>query len=138
VSWILDTDVITELRKGEQANPGLLKWFRAVDDEMLFISVVVLGELRHGVEVTRLKDPQAGDTLDQWLADVTAQFDERILPIDEEVAEQWGVFGMRDPISAVDGLVAATALVHGCTVVTRHEDAYAGTDVTVLNPFDGP
>lgn len=136
MSWLLDTDVITELRKGDDANPGLMAWIRAVEDEMLFISVLVLGELRHGVEITRRRDPEAGEALDQWLADVSLQFEERILPIDEEVTEQWGVFGMRDPITPVDGLVAATALVHGCTVVTRHESSYAGTDVTVLNPFD--
>ncbi|MEQ9498089.1 MAG: type II toxin-antitoxin system VapC family toxin [Deltaproteobacteria bacterium] len=133
--FLVDTNVISELRKGERANPGVRSWFESVEDDALYLSVLVIGELRRGVERIRRRDPAAGGNLDSWLTAVTTQHEARILPVTRKVAEAWGLFGVPDPVPVVDALLAATALVHGLTVVTRNEADMARTGVDCMNPF---
>lgn len=132
--WLLDTNVVSELRKGDRANPGVRAWFAEVDDEDLFTSVLVLGEIRRGIESIRRRDAAAALAIEQWLIRMATGFGDRVLPIDARVADRWGALNVPDPIPTVDGLLAATALVHDLTLVTRNAKDVAGTGVQVLDP----
>lgn len=132
---LLDTNIVSELRKGARANTHVRAWFDAVDEDALYLSVLTLGELRRGVERVRRRDPVGASALQHWLARVREQFSERIVPVDAAIAERWGMLGVPDPIPTIDGLLAATALVHGMTMVTRNTADFAPTGVQLLNPF---
>lgn len=133
--YLLDTNVLSELRKGARAHPRVREWFGDAEEEAIFTSVLVLGELRRGVESIRHRDPAAAVALDQWLARLVDQFAERIVVIDGATANRWGMLNVPDPIPCVDGLLAATALVHGMTLVTRNTRDVERTGVATLNPF---
>ena len=134
--YMLDTNILSELRKGERAHASVRAWFDDVPDEALFTSVLVLGELRRGVESVRRRDPVAASALDQWLARMMDSFSDRIIDIDADIADRWGALNVPDPLPTVDGLLASTALVHGMTLVTRNVRDVERTGVPVLNPFD--
>jgi toxin FitB len=134
VSWLLDTNIVSELRKGERAQPGLRAWFSEADEVSLYTSVLVVGELRRGIESLRRRDIPSALALEHWLAGITGGFADRILPVDQAVAERWGRLNVPDPVPTVDGLVAATAMVHGLTLVTRNTKDVARTGVPVLDP----
>jgi len=134
VSWLIDTNVLSELRKGERANRGVRAWFAEANEDELFTSVLVLGEVRRGIESVRRRDPTAAMALDQWLARLVTTFSDRVLPIDTAVADRWGPLNVPDPISTVDGLLAATALVHDLVLVTRNTRDVARTGVRLLDP----
>jgi len=134
VSWLVDTNVLSELRKGERADQGIRAWFADARDDELFTSVLVIGELRRGVEAIRRRDVPSALALDQWLARLSASFSDRVLPVDLQVAEQWGRLNVPDPRPTVDGLLAATALVHDLVLVTRNVRDVAATGVRVLDP----
>jgi toxin FitB len=135
VSWLVDTNVLSELRKGDRADSGVRLWFAAADDGDIFTSVLVLGEVRRGIESIRRRDATAAAALEQWLARVHDSFSARVLPIDLAVAERWGQVNVPDPMPTVDGLLAATALVHDLTVVTRNVRDIARSGARTLNPF---
>ena len=133
--FLLDTNVASETRKGPRINPGVSAWYRSVEDADLFLSVLVLGEIRKGVERARPNDPVKAHALEHWLVGLEQKFGDRVLPVTPTVADQWGRLCAIRPISTVDGLLAATALVHGLTLVTRNVFDVAHTGVTLLNPF---
>ncbi len=135
MSWLLDTNIVSELRKGERANPGLGEWFAQAEEDSLYTSVLVIGELRRGIESLRRRDMPSALALDHWLASLVDGFADRILAIDQEVAERWGRLNVPDPVPTVDGLLAATALVHGMTLVTRNTRDVARTGVSLLDPM---
>ena len=135
MSYLLDTNVISELRKGPRASPAVLRWFAAVADEDLRLSVVVVGELRQGVERVRRRDPTSARRLDTWIKKLVADFEERILVVDQATAELWGKLNVPDPLPAIDGLLAATALIHELALVTRNGRDVARTGVRLVNPF---
>lgn len=135
MSWLIDTNVLSELRKGPRADPGVTQWFADVADDQLFTSVLVLGELRRGVELVRRRDDVAATSLERWLDEMVGRFPERVLPVDDAVADRWGRLNVPNPVPAIDGLLAATALVHGMTLVTRNVADVASTGVAVHNPF---
>ena len=137
MSWLVDTNVLSELRKGERAADGVRAWFATADDDELYTSVLVVGELRRGIESIRRRDVPAALALEQWLTRLTESFADRILAIDTEVAERWGRINVPDPVPAVDGLLAATALVHDLTFVTRNTRDVAHTGVRLLDPTAG-
>jgi toxin FitB len=134
VSWLIDTNVLSELRKGERGNDGIRAWFADSREEDLFTSVLVLGELRRGIELLRRRDVPSALALEQWLIRLTHTFSERVLPVDARVAERWGRLNVPDPIPTVDGLLAATALEHNHVLVTRNVRDVAGTGVQLLDP----
>jgi predicted nucleic acid-binding protein len=136
VSWLVDTNVLSELRKGERAEPGIQSWFATTADEDLYTSVLVLGEIRRGVESIRRRDTASAIALDLWLVRLATGFGERILPVDIRVADRWGALNVPDPVPTVDGLLAATALVHDLVLVTRNVRDVAATGVQVLDPSD--
>lgn len=135
MTWLLDTNVLSELRKGPRADTGVRRWFDEAVDRDLFTSVLVAGELRRGVESIRLRDRAAADGLAQWLESLVERFGDRLLPIDAAVADRWGELNVPDPVPTVDGLLAATALVHDLTLVTRNVRDVATTGVRWLDPF---
>ena len=134
MSWLVDTNVLSELRKGERAEPGIQTWLATTADEDLYTSVLVLGEIRRGIESIRRRDSVSAMALDQWLARLATGFGDRILPIDIRVADRWGALNVPDPVPTVDGLLAATALVHDLVLVTRNVRDVASTGVQVLDP----
>lgn len=135
MKWLLDTNVLSELRKAERCDPRVARWAAAREPEALYTSVLVLGEIRRGIERLRRKDVRQARALAGWLEQVRLAFAGRILEVTEDVAEEWGRLDVPDPRPVVDGLLAATAKVNGLTLVTRNESDVAGTGVQVLNPF---
>ncbi len=136
MSLLLDTNVLSELRKGRRANPHLRGWFDGVSVDEIYLSVLVVGELRRGVELVRRRDTKQAAALERWLTRVTRDHAERILPVDGPVADQWGRLTAKQPGSVIDTLMAATALVHGLVLVTRNVKDVAWTGVSWLNPFE--
>ena len=136
MSYLIDTNVISEVRKGARADTNVAAWYGAIPDESLYLSVLVVGEIRRGVERKRPADPAQASALEKWLDAVNGRFAERILPVDGPVAEAWGRMAARRPLSVIDGLMAATAKVHGLTLVTRNIADVRGLDVPVFNPFE--
>jgi predicted nucleic acid-binding protein len=135
VSYLIDTNVISEVRKGARCDIHVSTWYASIADEDIFLSTLVLGEIRKGVERARPRDPAKAAALERWLHEVKAAFNGRVLGIDDAVADQWGRMSAIRPVPAIDGLLAATALTHGLTLVTRNDRDVAGLGATVLNPF---
>ena len=136
MAWLLDTNVLSELRKGDRCHAGVRAWFSHVTDADLFTSVLVIGEIRRGIELVRRRDIASASVLDHWLARLTEAYAERILAIDARIAERWGTLSVPNPISTVDGLLAATAIEHELTLVTR-DTRVASLGVSILDPFRG-
>ncbi len=136
--YLIDTDVISEVRKDEKANTGVKAFFRdaARTDAALYLSVITIGELRQGVEAIRWRgdEPQAA-RLERWLDRVLSDFSEAILPFDQEAAHVWGRLRVPHIDNPLDKQIAATALIHDLTVVTRNISHYQTTGVRLLNPF---
>jgi hypothetical protein len=135
VSYLIDTNIISEVRKGARCNQNVSAWYAGVADEDLFLSTLVLGEIRKGVELARPRDPDKAVTLERWLGQVEAAFDGRVLGIDNTVCDLWGRMSAIRPIPVIDGLLAATAAANGLTLVTRNDRHTAGLGAMVLNPF---
>jgi predicted nucleic acid-binding protein len=133
--FLLDTNVASEARKGPRTDPDVSAWLDSVDDADLFLSVLALGEIRDGIERARPHDPVKARALEPWLAGLEQRFADRTLPVTAAVADQWGRMNAMRPISTVDGLLAATALVHDLTLVIRNVADVAHTGVPVLSPF---
>jgi predicted nucleic acid-binding protein len=132
---LLDTNVLSELRKGQRCDAGVRQWFDETTEEELFISVVVLGEIRKGIERIRMRDPAQAQALENWLLRIATEFADRLLLVDERVADKWGRLGLQQPVPVLDAFLAATALVHGLKVVSRDEEGFRNTGVLVVNPF---
>lgn len=133
--YLLDTNVISELRKKSRCNPGVKNWYATINEQEIYLSVLVIGELRCGIELIKRRDPDAASHLDVWLKKIIREYSDRIFPITQEIAETWGKMNVPDPISTVDGLLAATAKVHNCTLVTRNTKDIIRCDVLYYNPF---
>ena len=136
--YLLDTDVISEIRKGPKANPGVREFFARVsrDAAEVYLSVVTIGELRQGVERIRHRgDVAQAKRLERWLNAVTASYSQSILPFDEECAHVWGRLRVPNPENPLDKQIAAMALINDLEVVTRNTAHYVPTCVRVLNPF---
>lgn len=135
MSYLLDTNVISELRKGGRCNPGVAAWFAGVPPEDIYLSVLTLGEIRKGIENIRRRDPSAAEALEDWLHELEGSLADNLLLVDQAIAEQWGRFNVPDPLPMLDSLLAATASVHGMTLITRNLKDVERTGVECLNPF---
>ncbi|MBS1856949.1 MAG: type II toxin-antitoxin system VapC family toxin [Acidobacteria bacterium] len=136
--FLLDTNVISELIKPEP-DGNVLRWISEADEALLFLSVLTLGEIRNGIE--KLNPGKRRGRLESWLAvDLRLRFQERILTIDEGIAQRWGALSAMTakkgrPVPVIDGLLAATALHHDLMLVTRDDVDVSGTGVPVVNPW---
>ena len=138
--YLIDTNVISEVRKKSKANGGVRRFFRQAteDDTRMYMSVVTVGELRRGVESIRHRgDAGQANQLEKWLEALLAEYQDHILAIDTDIAQLWGLLRAPHPENALDKQIAATALIHELTVVTRNDKDFLGTGVPVLNPFAG-
>ena len=135
MAYLIDTNVISELRKGDRCDANVRAWFAAVEETDVFLSVLVLGEMRRGIERVRRRDPEQAVALEGWHAATARSFAGRILPVDEATTEAWGRMYFVRNVPVVDGLLAATAIVHGMTLVTRNVSDVEGLGARVLDPF---
>ncbi len=135
MSYLLDTNIVSEARKGERADPGVVAWFSSIRERELYISVLVVGEIRQGIERLRRRDPAQAEAFNAWLERLLRDYADRVVPVNDEIAEEWGRMNVPDPLPAVDGLMAATAKARGMTFVTRNTADVARTGVRLLNPF---
>jgi toxin FitB len=136
VNYLIDTNIISEVRKGGRCHPSVAAWYEKIADSTLYLSVLVIGEIRRGLERLRLRDAAQATVLENWLFAVDQTFGERILPVNLAVADEWGRLSSGRPLPVIDGLLAATAKVHRMTLVTRNTADIADLGVNVLNPFE--
>ena len=132
--WLLDTNVLSETRKWK-ADEGMMAFLQAADPDSIFVSVLTVGELRKGVAYKKISDPVAAQRLTEWVEGLELSFADRILGIDAAIARLWGEWSGSRPRPVVDTLLAATAVVHGLTLVTRNVRDVEGVPVKVHNPW---
>lgn len=135
MKFLLDTNIISEIRKRDRAHPNVVRWVARTPVTEIGTSVLVLAEIRHGIELKRRSDPEQAKALDRWFSQMRTRLGDRVLPIDEPIAGAWALMGIPDPLPLIDGLLAATAKVHGLTLVTRNVADIAVTGVPLLDPF---
>ena len=136
MTWLVDTNRISEIRKGTRCHPGVASWWAEVKDRDLYLSVLTLGEIRRGIESIRHRDPIKAASLERWLGNVSEAFGARIIGVDPAVAEAWGRMSVVRPVPVIDALLAATAQVHDLILVTRNTVDVDGLGVRTLNPFE--
>jgi toxin FitB len=135
VTYLLDTNVVSELRK-RRPDPNVVAWYGTVRSADLYLSVLTLGEIRLGVELLRRRDPAQADQIGEWLENLRLNYRDHLVDVDEEVAEEWGRLNVRDPLPVVDGLIAASARVRGWTLATRNVIDLRRCGVQLFNPFE--
>lgn len=134
--YLLDTNVISELRKGARANPGVSAFFAALKPEDIYLSVQTIGEIRRGLENIRGRgDGEQADRLEVWLDLVVSSYASRIVGFDLDCTQVWGKLMSPNPQHAIDKQIAAIALIHELTVVTRNTADFEATGVRLINPF---
>jgi predicted nucleic acid-binding protein len=138
--FILDTNVVSELRKigSGKADPGVARWADSVDAGSLYLSAITILELELGILQMQRRDPRQGALLRTWLDTlVLPEFTGRIFPVDTAVAQRCAGLHVPDPRAERDALIAATAMVHGMTVVTRNLADFTPIGVSLLDPWNG-
>lgn len=138
IMYLIDTNVISEVRKKSKANKGVRRFFkRAIEEQaQMFMSVVTVGELRRGVELIRYRgDVRQATLLGNWLEALLMEYQDYILDINQDIAQLWGRLRVPHPENALDKQIAATALIYELTVVTRNQKGFVKVGVPVLNPF---
>jgi predicted nucleic acid-binding protein len=138
--YLIDTDVLSEVRKGARADAGVRAFFTAAvrSSAPLFLSVITIGEIRRGAASIRHRgDEDQALRLERWLDDVLQGFEDRILPFDVDCAQAWGQLRVPHPENPLDKQIAATAWVHGLTVVTGNVTHYRPTGAPLHDPFKG-
>jgi predicted nucleic acid-binding protein len=135
VKFLLDTNVISEIRKRERAHPNVVRWVARTTVEEMGTSVMVLAEIRRGIELKRRSDPGQAKSLDRWFAQMRTRLGDRVLSIDEPIAQAWAFLEIPNRLPLIDGLLVATAKARGLTLVTRNVADIRRTGIAVLNPF---
>jgi predicted nucleic acid-binding protein len=135
VNFLVDTNVVSELKRGKNAEPKVAAWFAAMPPERVFTSAIVLGEIRRGIELIAKRDKPQAAVLERWYASMRQRLGTRIIPVDEPVMMVWAKITVPDMLPAYDGLIAATALAHGLTVATRNTADYQRAGVEVIDPW---
>jgi predicted nucleic acid-binding protein len=136
VDYLIDTNILSELQKGERAHPGVRQWYARTPPEALYLSVLVIGEIRQGIERLQRRDPDQAARLEGRLEIIVDTLQARILPVTAAIAQRWGRLNAPDPLPVIDSLLAATALEHDLTLVTRNVRDVDRTSVRWFNPFD--
>jgi hypothetical protein len=133
---LLDTNIISEVRKGDRCHANVAVWYAGLSDADIFLSTLVVGEIGKGVERVRTTDQAKAEALEGWLSAVVDGFAERILPIDTRAAEEWGRMSAIRSVPVINALLAATAKVNGLILATRNVADVQGLGADVLNPFE--
>lgn len=134
--YLIDTNVISESRKGKKANLGVREFWRTIDPDSVYLAVQTIGEIRRGVESIKSRgDLVQSKVLEQWLDQVINNYGDRILAFDEDCAQIWGRLMSPHKVNPIDKQIAAIGLIHGLTVVTRNTSDFDGTGVRLMNPF---
>jgi predicted nucleic acid-binding protein len=135
MAYLLATNVLSELRKGHRCDAMVRRWAEASLGRRHAISVLSLGEIRRGIELVRPRDPAQADTLDRWLDQLRNDYEREVLLITEGIIDRWGRLAAIRSLPVIDALIAATALEHQLTVVTRNVADFATLAVPTVNPF---
>jgi hypothetical protein len=135
MGYLLDTNVISEVRKGPHCNPGVAAFMQRVRREELFLSVLVVAELRRGALSLERKDTARARMIGAWIDGLELQFASRLLPVTLDIARKWAELSVPDRLPEIDGFLAATAVAHGHILVTRNTGDFVKTGVQILNPF---
>ena len=133
--YLIDTNVISELGR-RRPHAAVRAYVESLAGSMVFVSVLTLGELRKGAEMTRRSDPRHAGRIDEWIAEVEREYAERTLDVDTATAGMWGRLSATRPRPVVDTLLAATAIVHDLTLVTRNTRDVADTGAAFVNPWE--
>lgn len=136
--YLIDTNIISEVRKGPRCDSNVAAWYGSIQDSDIFMSVLVLGEIRKRVESARARDARKAEALERWLQRLESDHAERILPVDSVVAAEWGRMSATRPIPVIDGLLGATAKVYGLTLATRGDAGLGRLGASLFNPFEPP
>jgi toxin FitB len=137
--YLIDTNVVSEARKRDKANPGVARFFdkARTDEDDVYVSVITVGEIRRGIELIRHRgDVRQASRLETWLGLILKEYEEHILDFTHDEAQVWGRLRVPNPENAIDKQIAATALTHDLTLVTRNTNHFEGFGIRVLNPFD--
>ncbi len=135
--YLLDTNVLSELRKGTRGDQSVRAWAETVSGERHFVSVLSLGEIRKGIERLRRTKPEQCAVFERWLEQLSVDYADDILEVNDAIADRWGRLEASRTRPVIDGLLVATALEFGLTIATRNTKDFAGTGVKLVNPFDG-
>tara|TARA_R110002020_G_scaffold367683_3_gene579555 strand:- start:15703 stop:16110 length:408 start_codon:yes stop_codon:yes gene_type:complete len=133
--YLVDTNIVSEARRG---TPQAVAWLRSVDPLSVHLSALTLGEIMRGIALKQKSDPMTAAHLSEWLRKLRHDHGDRILPVTEKIAVEWGRIAAIRPRGDVDGLVAATAIVHDLILVTRNVKDFQDTDASVINPWEAP
>ena len=137
--YLIDTNVVSEARKHDKANPGVVRFFgeARTNEDAVYVSVITIGEIRRGIELIRHRDDtRQARRLETWLGLILKEYEEHILDFTHDEAQVWGRLRVPHPENAIDKQIAATALTHDLTLVTRNTNHFEGLGIRVLNPFD--
>ena len=133
--FLLDTNILSELRKGARCDPNVSNWAAKESGQAHYISVLSLGEIRKGIELLRKKSPADCMPLKIWLQKLQSDYAHCTIAITAEIAERWGELSALRPLPVIDSLLAATALEHGLTLATRNTKDFDGLGIAIVNPF---
>lgn len=136
MTYLIDTNIISEIGKGPACHRNVAAWYASIEEADIYLSVLVVGEIRKGVERARPRDPDKARRLEAWLNALESAYSERILAIDLAVAEEWGRISAPRSVPVVDALLAATAKVHRLTLVTHNVSDVVDLGTEFLDPFD--
>ncbi len=135
MAFLLDTNVLSELRKGRACDVSVRQWALSVADRQHFISVLSIGEIRRGIETLRRRSPEQCPAFEKWLESLLSRYNEQVIRIDESIVDRWGIMNAERTMPVIDGLIAASAAVYQLTVVTRNIRDFQCSGVPVIDPF---
>ncbi|WP_117196540.1 type II toxin-antitoxin system VapC family toxin [Rhizobium terrae] len=133
--YLVDTNIISEARRGA---PQAVAWLRSVDPLTVHLSALTLGEIMRGIALKQKSDPKTAAHLTEWLRKLRNDHGDRILPVTDQITAEWGRLAAIRPRGDIDGLIAATAIVHDLILVTRNVRDFEDTDAAVINPWETP
>ncbi|SFB57242.1 hypothetical protein SAMN03159496_05270 [Rhizobium sp. NFR07] len=131
--YLVDTNIVSEARRG---TPEAVSWLRSVNPLSVHMSALTLGEIMRGIALKQKADPRAAAHLTEWLRKLRHDHLDRILPVTDEISVEWGRIAAIRPRGDIDGLIAATAIVHDLILVTRNVKDFQDTDATVISPWE--
>ena len=136
MAYLIDTNIISEIQKGNKADPGVKKWYATVDEDQIYLSVLVMAELQQGIELLRRRDVKQAKILDKRMRTFRETMEDRILPINLNIAMRWAKNNVPDRFPVIDGLLAATAIEYDLILVTRNVKDVERSGARLLNPFE--